>query len=580
VDLEHPALLAQDGLAPSEGNPQFHQQMVYAVAMRTIRHFEQALGRRALWSSRLWREGEKKSFREEFVRRLRVYPHALREANAYYSPEKKALLLGYFPAEEAPAEEYPEGMVFTCLSHDIIAHETTHALLDGMHRRLIEASNPDVLAFHEAFADIVALFQHFTMREVLRHEIARSRGELRTDTLLGQLAHQFGRATGSHGALRDAIGTVVDGAWVPTKPDPARLRNTWEPHDRGAILVAAVFDAFVSIYDRRIQDLLRIATGGTGILPLGQIAPDLVTRLAEEAARTAGHVLSMCIRALDYLPPVDVTFGEYLRALITADTDLVPNDDRQYRVAVIEAFRRRGIYPDGLRVLSEDALRWQRGTTADLEAARFPFALELQRIAHTWSLSGDGAEDVREQIYRQTKGWSARLHRWLSRQRAEAAGPLPEATALGLDLTLDLAADAPFEVHSLRPARRVSPDNATLTDLVVVITQQKKVPLYPEQPDGPTFLFRGGSTLIVDQETTEIRYVIYKRISSKEREQRQREFLQSQLGGTTAFSLWSGEGRDADYTEMLRQTYFADEAEAEPFAFLHRMAPSPGRSPR
>src|SRR5258705_10048324 len=36
VKLDDPNLLAQDGLSPSEGNPQFHQQMVYAVAMATI----------------------------------------------------------------------------------------------------------------------------------------------------------------------------------------------------------------------------------------------------------------------------------------------------------------------------------------------------------------------------------------------------------------------------------------------------------------------------------------------------------------------------------------------------------------
>src|SRR5258705_10523452 len=64
VKLDDPNLLAQDGLSPSEGNPQFHQQMVYAVAMATIGHFERALGRVALWAprrqapdktSRLWR---------------------------------------------------------------------------------------------------------------------------------------------------------------------------------------------------------------------------------------------------------------------------------------------------------------------------------------------------------------------------------------------------------------------------------------------------------------------------------------------------------------------------------------------
>jgi len=39
VDLNQSFLLAQDGLAPSDSNPQFHQQMVYAVARTTIGHF-------------------------------------------------------------------------------------------------------------------------------------------------------------------------------------------------------------------------------------------------------------------------------------------------------------------------------------------------------------------------------------------------------------------------------------------------------------------------------------------------------------------------------------------------------------
>ena len=54
----------------------------------------------------------------------------------------------------------------------------------------------------------------------------------------------------------------------------------------------------------------------------------------------------MCIRALDYLPPVDVTFGEYLRALITADFDLVADDRYNYRVAFIDAFRTGALLPN------------------------------------------------------------------------------------------------------------------------------------------------------------------------------------------------------------------------------------------
>ena len=152
IDLNDQWILAQNGVAPSETNPLFHQQMVYAVAMTTIGHFEQALGRVALWSSRRDRTQDGEA---QFVRRLRIYPHALRDRNAYYSPEKKALLFGYFPVGVKDASNTPGTLVFTCLSHDIIAHETTHALLDGVHPRFNEPHNPDVLAFHEAFADLV-----------------------------------------------------------------------------------------------------------------------------------------------------------------------------------------------------------------------------------------------------------------------------------------------------------------------------------------------------------------------------------------------------------------------------------------
>ncbi len=300
VDLDDPHVLAQDGLQPSEGNPQFHQQMAYAVCMKTIENFEQALGRQVLWADRPkdnrgnWITPRNK----RYVGRLRVYPHALRDQNAFYSPAKKALLLGYFNAPTTdPREELPGGTIFTCLSHDVIAHETTHAILDGINSRLLEATNPDMLAFHEAFADIVAVFQHFTLPCLLSDQIRRTRGDL-TDgaQLLSAIAVQFGRATRRGSSLRNALGQI-DKRGRRAPPDPTLLASTNEPHDRGAILLAAVFDAFVRMYENRICDLRRIATGGTGVLPKGNIHPDLVGRFAEEAVSLAQRVLMICVRA-------------------------------------------------------------------------------------------------------------------------------------------------------------------------------------------------------------------------------------------------------------------------------------------
>ncbi|MBC7931899.1 MAG: S8 family serine peptidase, partial [Rubrivivax sp.] len=238
VDLNDPRLLAQDGHAPAEGNPAFHQQMVYAVASKTIAHFERALGRPVLWRPEPNPHDEHDD--SKFVRRLRIRPHALRQANAFYSPRQVALLFGYFEASATdPGNHLPGSRVYSCLSHDIIAHETTHAILDGMHRRFNEATNPDVLALHEAFADIVALMQHFTIPEILESEISRTRGDLEAESILGSLAVQFGRAIGGRGALRDAIGKVDEqGVWTRLKAYPSDYGKHLAPHARGAILVA------------------------------------------------------------------------------------------------------------------------------------------------------------------------------------------------------------------------------------------------------------------------------------------------------------------------------------------------------
>ncbi|NIN69808.1 MAG: hypothetical protein GTO63_35030 [Anaerolineae bacterium] len=585
VDLEDPNLLAQDGLPPSEANPLFHQQMVYAVARTTIRHFEEALGRRALWAPRIYKPKRGRLLRDEFVPRLRIYPHALREANAYYSPRKKALLFGYFPASTTtPGENLPGGTVFACLSHDIVAHETTHALLDGLHRRFIEPSNVDVWALHEAFADMVALFQHFTYPEVLRHQISRTRGDLERQNLLAQLAQQFGQAIGRYGALRDALGTTdpKTGKWKPEDPDPQAILRTTEPHARGAILVATVFDAFLTIYKWRIRDLLRIATQGTGELPPGELHPDLVDRLAQEAAKTARHILRMCIRALDYCPPVDVTFGDYLRALITADADMVTDDRWNYRLAVIEAFRDRGIYPRDVRNLSVESLLWDKPSEKDQDAYRRLFRQRkyndrLRRVVRQWGLTAD-----REDIYNECERSAAMLHGWFTEP---TAGDAAKAAHLVLDPDTKKdfyrgKDDRPtLEVHSVRPARRMKPDGQTIADLVIEVTQrrrgyyersvQDKADSGEARPPDPDFIFRGGCTLLVSLETGEVRYCVYKRIDSDRRLDSQREFLTSRLRPSLGASYYGDPARTY-FKDLVEEAEGRKPLSIEPLALLHR----------
>jgi hypothetical protein len=526
VDLNKPFLLGADGLDPDEGNPQFHQQFVYAVVMTTIRNFEKALGRRVLWT--LHDEEQPAGQWDRFIRQLRIYPHAFRGANAYYSPAKKALLFGYFPAvAAAQGAQLPGGLVFTCLSHDIVAHETTHALLDATLPKYLSAVNRDQLAFHEAFADVVALFQHFSFPDVLYHQIAQTRGDLASQSLLGQLAQQFGQATGLHGALREAIGRVNEstGKWEKLAPDPEAYATVDEPHQRGALLVAALFDSFLKMYRSRVADLVRLATGGSGILHEGALPPDLTNRLTHEAATTAQHVLGMCIRALDYCPPVDLTFGDYLRAIITADIDLVPDDQHHYRVAFIEAFREWGMVPATLRTLSQESLRWPGGDEQD-KTARAAIAVlgdELRPLAEEIRWRKD-----RQQQFDHLRKVQEKIHEILRRKHThDVLGNLESVTGLVLDPANDLeglkrSSDGTpsFEVHLVRPVRRRGPNGEEINHVVIGITQYRELKINGEKVEMP-----GGCTVILNLDDLELRYAVRKPIGDARRENEFRQWM-------------------------------------------------------
>src|SRR6202044_197314 len=191
----------------------------------------------------------------------------------------------------------------------------------------------------------------------------------------------------------------------------------------------------------------------------------LVNRLAKEASKTAGHVLNVCIRALDYCPPVDLNFGEYVRALITADLDLVPNDPWAYRPAFIQGFRRRGIYPENVRNLSSESLRWER------PEAHFRLEDMLSRLQLTWDLRVD-----RKRAFEISRRNGYLVHQWFKQDPSikdadtEALG-FYRAENVPLVIAGQKGQLRNFEVHSVRPVRRIGPDGQQQTNLVVEITQ-------------------------------------------------------------------------------------------------------------
>lgn len=493
INLDEPGILIRNGRTPSSSDWYFHQQMVYVVSSLVYATFRAALGRQIIWGFEPGEAGHAE---------LLIRPHAFEGKNAFYVKERGELCFGYYRAGPKVAGRNLSGsFTFTCLSHDIIAHEVTHALVDGLRTHFTYPSHPDVLAFHEALADLVAIFQRFSYDTVVLAAIRKSRGKLARAELLTDIARQFNYTTsGEERPLRSAVDVRDE------HQEPTCYRADAEPHATGSVLVSAVFEAFVCVFGRKTERYIRLATNGSGELPAGALSSDLQAVLAHKASKLASQFLTICIRAVDYCPPTDMRLGEYLRAIITADRDLVPDDPWGYREALIDAFRRRGIYPEDVPNLSEDALLWQPperrvGRLKELSFARLRFRGDPARPA-------GGKELIRQ---------ACALGRVVARPDFAAVfGLQSQSQGARHGDRFDLPT-----VQSIRSSRRVGPDGQVVFDLVAEVIQRRTV---RDERTGKDVAFYGGSTVIIDPRG-EVRYVISKRVTNDRRLEGQLKYL-------------------------------------------------------
>lgn len=428
--------------------PSFHCQNVYGLMMQTLARFEFALGRRLAWGFHAGHQ-------------LKVAPHAFSESNAYYSEEDQALLFGYFPSSLEEGKT-----IFTCLSHDVIVHETTHALVDGVRTRYTDPSSADQAAFHEGFADAVALLSIFalpTIAEVIiDNNFNAERNLIPVDAVtpehlrvsIGRLAVQVGEEIS--GVRGDPLRQSMKLAPGPNYLEQPEFR---EPHRRGEILVAAIMNAFINMWSERLEHL---GEKQSGMLDRSKVV--------EEGADLAAVLLTSAIRALDYTPPVHLSFRDYLSALLTADQEVRPGSDDRYRMRenVKKSFAAYFIEP------AEDADAngmWQPpcGGRDDMRYERTHFE-PMQR----------DADEVFHFV-------------WENRDKDH----------------LRLDAQAYTQVESVRPCIRVGEDGFTLRETVATYVQILKVHaseladlklIKPEgMSDDKELYLYGGGTLIFDE---------------------------------------------------------------------------------
>jgi hypothetical protein len=516
LNLDEPLLLMSAGLSPSPSNGRFHLQMAYAVCSITYDAFRRALGREIAWAIP----------HTEGPLRLVVRPFGFEGRNAGYNRETGDLSFGFFRAGSEPAGfTVQKGLICTALSHDIIAHETTHALLDGLRSAFVQPTNVDVPAFHEGFADLVALFLHFSYTDVVEQAIRGASETTSRFTLVTDLAREFGYARGRPGresALRSGLDVgglaAFDSDVLPAASggpvvyDPAR-----EPHLLGSVLVSAVFEAFMTIVRRKTERYFRLA--GVDPLSLGRapLSDALVKIVAQTASEIAAQFLAICIRAIDYCPPCDMEFGEYLRAIITADGDLERSDKWGFREALMRSFRRRRIFPDHVQFMTEDAVRWQPPkqplTIAGLAFRRLKF-------------EGDPGQPASpRELARQARVLGAFV-------TAPANAPFFHLVAPAATLPKHVVQASPALVQSVRVSRRAAPDGRVLFDLVAEVTQTCTV-----RQGQDLFEMTGGATIVIDPQGR-VRYAIYKKFGSERRQARQHRAIRGPLR-----EFWKKTGR-------------------------------------
>ncbi|WP_051933386.1 hypothetical protein [Massilia sp. BSC265] len=179
--------------------PQFDAVHTFAVVRQTLTMYQRSLLAAGLDMPLPWQWNTSLD-----TRPLAVYPYGLPNVmNAFYSRTQGCLKFGDFIPNGVEGGE--AARVYTCRSFDIVAHETAHAVLDGIKPQwLLADAPPQTGGLHEAFGDLTAIFLALSQLDQCEAVVAQTKAHLHDKTYLSDIAEQFGTALGGTTGLRNA----------------------------------------------------------------------------------------------------------------------------------------------------------------------------------------------------------------------------------------------------------------------------------------------------------------------------------------------------------------------------------------
>ena len=305
---------------------QFHQVNVWALLEDALRFFEEkdGLGRSIPWGFN--------------GNRLIVVPHAGYGKNAYYDRESKSLQFYFYKAANDQAEpeddQQKSELIYTCLSADIVRHEFGHAVLDGIRPYYYESSSVEATAFHEFLGDITAILLLLNNNEFRRFIADQTQGDIDSAEYLSGIAEQFGQTVQNRQFLRSARADIT--MYDLEKPENKHKKKSG--HFVSQILTGAMFDIIIEISKQYMEKRKKSAK--------------------EAFAYTVQRMQRTVIQPLDLLPPVDIKFSDYAKAVLRHEELSNPKDPFGYYEIILEVFRKRGILTDedAEELLNEDYL--------------------------------------------------------------------------------------------------------------------------------------------------------------------------------------------------------------------------------